>query len=166
MNKPVFNSRDFRTVLGCYPTGVCIVTAIGENNRRLALVVGSFTSISLDPPLVGFFPDKQSSTWPAIEQVGRFCVNVLSVRQLDVCRRFAVRNTDKFGGLSHDISPSGQPLLSDAIAWIDCVIDRVIEVGDHWLVVGDVQSLGIQNAHSPLLFCRGGYHDVVALEGG
>ena len=111
MTDVALDTRKFRDVLGSYPTGVCVVTARDAEGRRLGLVVGSFTSISLDPPLVGFFPDKRSQTWPAIEQVGRFCVNVLGSHQLDLCRRFSAKGDDKFGDLAHGASPSGQPLL-------------------------------------------------------
>jgi len=158
-----FDARAFRDVLGAYPTGVCVVTARNAEGRRFGLVVGSFTSISLDPPLVGFFPDKRSQTWPAIEQTGRFCVNVLGSHQLDLCRRFSARGDDKFGDLAHGASPAGQPLLDDALAWIDCSIERVVEIGDHWLVVGAVEALGTQGDRGPLLFFRGGYHDAVQL---
>src|SRR3546814_16617268 len=72
--------RHFRNVLGCYPTGVCVVTASHEGARH-AMVVGSFTSISLDPPLVGFFPDKKSSSWPQIAATGHFCANILAADQ-------------------------------------------------------------------------------------
>jgi len=157
------DARKFRDVLGCYPTGVCVVTAQDVEGRRLGLVVGSFTSISLAPPLVGFFPDKRSQTWPAIEKAGRFCVNVLGSHQLDLCRRFSAKGDDKFGDLACSLSPSGQPLLSDALAWIDCSIERVVEIGDHWLVVGAVEALGTQGNQTPLLFFRGGYHDAVQL---
>jgi flavin reductase (DIM6/NTAB) family NADH-FMN oxidoreductase RutF len=158
-----FDARAFRDVLGAYPTGVCVVTAQNAEGRRFGLVVGSFTSISLDPPLVGFFPDKRSQTWPAIAQTGRFCVNVLGSHQLDLCRRFSARGDDKFGDLAHVASPSGQPLLDDALAWIDCSIERVVEIGDHWLVVGAVEALGTTGNRGPLLFFRGGYHDAVQL---
>ncbi|WP_295634486.1 flavin reductase family protein, partial [Novosphingobium sp.] len=73
----MIDNRRFRDVLGTYPTGVCVVTAVDAEQQRHALVIGSFASISLDPPLVGFFPDKKSSTWPLIAATGRFCVNVL-----------------------------------------------------------------------------------------
>ena len=157
------DARKFRDVLGCYPTGVCVVTAQDAEGHRLGLVVGSFTSISLAPPLVGFFPDKRSQTWPAIEKAGRFCVNVLGSHQLDLCRRFSAKGDDKFGDLACSPSPSGQPLLNDALAWIDCSIERVVEIGDHWLVVGAVEALGTQGNQTPLLFFRGGYHDAVQL---
>lgn len=160
----MIEARQFRDVLGSYPTGVCVITAIGDDGARHGLVVGSFTSISLDPPLVGFFPDKRSTTWARIEPTGRFCVNVLGSDQLDLCRRFASRAEDKFAELAHGHSPSGLPLLDDAVAWIDCAIERVVEVGDHWLVVGAVEALGHREAGAPLLFFRGGYHDLAKLD--
>lgn len=159
----MIDPRQFRDVLGCYPTGVSVVTAQGADGERHGLVVGSFTSISLDPPLVGFFPDKRSGTWPRIEATGRFCVNVLGSHQTALCRHFAARGLNKFADVAHGHSASGQPLLDDAVAWIDCAIDRVIEVGDHWLVVGAVESLGRREEGSPLLFYRGGYHDLAML---
>ena len=159
----MIDSALFRSVLGAYPTGVCVITAVDADGARHGLVVGSFTSISLDPPLVGFFPDKRSGTWPKIEGAGRFCVNVLGADQLDLCRRFAARADDKFAELAHGHTPSGQPLLDDAIAWIECAIERVVEVGDHWLVVGAVEALGKRDEGTPLMFFRGQYHDLADL---
>lgn len=153
----------FRSVLGTYPTGVVVITAIGDDGARHGLVVGSFTSISLDPPLVGFFPDRRSRSWAAIADIGRFCVNVLGSDQLDLCRRFAARADDKFADLAHGVTPSGQPLLENAIAWIDCAIERVEGVGDHYLVVGAVEALGRREAGTPLMFFRGQYHDLAEL---
>lgn len=153
----------FRTVLGTYPTGVCVVTATGADGARHALVVGSFSSISLDPPLVGFFPDKRSTSWPQIAATGRFCVNVLGAGQLELCKRFAARGADKFADLAHGHSPSGQPLLDDAIAWIDCTVERVEDIGDHYLVVGAVEALDRRDEGNPLVFFRGQYHDLTGL---
>jgi flavin reductase (DIM6/NTAB) family NADH-FMN oxidoreductase RutF len=160
-----FDALEFRKVLGHYPTGVCVVTTRDEAGNKSGLVVGSFTSISLDPPLVGFFPTKESRTWLRIERAGRFCVNVLSSDQLDLCRRFTGRSDDKFSGLMHGSSPSGMPLLDGIMAWIDCSIQRVVELGDHLLVVGRVEALGKSDDEgSPLLFHKGGYHGTVAME--
>ncbi len=155
----------FRSVLGAWPTGVCVITSVDAEGRRHGLVVGSFSSISLDPPLVGFFPDKRSSTWPSIALTGRFCVNVLGADQLELCKRFAARADDKFAELAHGHSPSGLPVLDDAIAWIDCRIERVEDIGDHLLVVGEVEALARREEGTPLLFFRGQYHDVTGLPG-
>ncbi|MDF8331572.1 flavin reductase family protein [Novosphingobium cyanobacteriorum] len=159
----MIDSAHFRSVLGAYPTGVSVITAANPAGERHGLVVGSFTSISLDPPLVGFFPDKRSRSWSFIESVGRFCVNVLGADQLELCRRFASRADDKFAELAHGHTPSGQPLLENAIAWIDCSIDKVVDVGDHWLVVGAVEALDKRADGTPLMFFRGQYHDLANL---
>jgi flavin reductase (DIM6/NTAB) family NADH-FMN oxidoreductase RutF len=162
----MIDPRHFRTVLGAYPTGVCVITSVDAQGARTGLVVGSFTSISLDPPLVGFFPDKRSSSWPRIAATGRFCVNVLGADQLDLCRHFASRADDKFAELAHGHSPSGLPLLDNALAWIDCSIERVDDVGDHFLVVGAVEAMDARMEGTPLLFFRGQYHDAVEIAQG
>jgi 3-hydroxy-9,10-secoandrosta-1,3,5(10)-triene-9,17-dione monooxygenase reductase component len=152
----------FREVLGGYPTGVCVITS-ADAKSRYAMVVGSFTSISLEPPMVGFFPDKSSTSWPKIEGTGRFCVNVLGKDQLDHCRHFASKREDKFEGRSHSPSPGGLPMLDDAIAWIECDIAQVTEIGDHLLVVGAVSALDRRDNGDPLLFFSGAYHGLQPL---
>jgi flavin reductase (DIM6/NTAB) family NADH-FMN oxidoreductase RutF len=150
----------FRSVLSVYPTGVCVVAAQAPGGRAHAMVVGSFSSISLDPPLVGFFPAKSSSSWPEIGKVGRFCVNVLGSDQIDYCQRFATSSPDKFLGLSHRSSPNGQPILDDVLAWMDCTTDSIHEIGDHLLVVGRIEELEKERNALPLLFFSGGYHKI------
>src|SRR5438093_9876778 len=98
------------------------------------MAVGSFTSVSLDPPLVAFFPDRKSSSWPRIEQAGRFCVNVLASDQQELCNRFAAKGADKFEGLSYRLSANGSPVLEDVVAWIDCNLYAVSDDGDHYTV--------------------------------
>lgn len=162
------DSRFFREVLSSYPTGVCVITAQGPDGDKYGLVVGSFTSISLDPPLVGFFPGKRSRSWAGIERVGRFCVNILGAHQSDVSRRFSTEYDDRFVDLEHGRSPAGMPLLEGTLGWIDCRVERVVEVGDHWFVVGAVDALGPGTDDSPLMFFRGEYHDLteINLSGG
>src|SRR5687767_9052427 len=94
-----FDSARFRQVLGRFPTGVVVVTGIDPHGRPAGMAVGSFTSVSLVPPLLAFFPDKGSSSFPKIRASGSFCVNVLSASQEPVCRAFATKGADKFAGL-------------------------------------------------------------------
>ena len=149
--------RYFRTVLGHYPTGVCVITGLNPNGQASGLVVGSFTSVSLDPPLVAFFPDRKSTTWPLLKESGHFCVNVLAEDQLDLCKQFARSGGDKFTGVSHYHSERGIPILDDIVAHIECVLDKEIETGDHTIVLGRVLSLATVRAANPLLFLKGGY---------
>lgn len=159
---PAIVPERFRKVLGGYPTGVCVITS-ADAESRYGMVVGTFTSISLDPPLVGFFPDKSSTSWPKIERTGRFCVNVLSAGQLDECKHFASKLEDKFEGRSHASSPGNLPLLDAAIAWIECDISQVNEIGDHLLVVGAVTAMDRLVDGEPLLFFGGSYHGLQPL---
>lgn len=152
-----FDNATFRRVLGHYPTGVCVVTAVEADGTPIGMVVGSFTSVSLDPPLVAFFPDRKSSSWPRIEKVGKFCVNVLAADQQDLCRRFATPGTDKFAGVTHRTSANGSPILDGVVAWIDCDLDVVHEAGDHFIVLGRVVALEVEGPGAPLLFLRGAY---------
>jgi flavin reductase (DIM6/NTAB) family NADH-FMN oxidoreductase RutF/DNA-binding IclR family transcriptional regulator len=147
----------FRQVLGQYPTGVCVITARPPDGPPAGLAVGSFTSVSLDPPMVAFLPDKGSSSWPKIERAGCFCVNILSAEQEDVCRRFAMKVEDKFEGLPHRPAASGSPIIDDVVAWIDCDIESVHDAGDHYIVLGLVRELQIESPSLPLLFFQGGY---------
>ena len=149
--------RWFRQVLGQYPTGVCVVTAMQPDGTRAGFAVGSFTSVSLDPPLVAFFPDKRSTTWPKIERAGRFCVNILGEDHEHLVRRFAAKAADKFEGLETRTAGSGSPILDGVVAWIDCDLDSVQEAGDHYIVVGRVRELDLEGASLPLLFFQGGY---------
>lgn len=147
----------FRQVLGHYPTGVCVVTALTADGEPCGLLVGSFTSVSLDPPLVGFFPDKRSSSWPLIEQAGHFCVNVLASDQTELCRQISKSGAEKFAGVDYELSAHNLPILAGATVSIECRLHSVIEAGDHWLVLGRVLGLEARRDATPMLFFRGQY---------
>lgn len=151
-----FDDARYRTVLGHFPTGVTVITA-APDGVPVGMAVGSFSSVSLDPPLVAFFAGKGSSSWPKIEAAGSFCVNILAEAQEDLCRRFASKEEDKFAGLGWTTTASGSPLIGEVLAWIDCDIDSVTEAGDHWCVMGRVRDLGVGTDGGPLVFFRGGY---------
>ena len=157
----VIDSATFRRVLGHYPTGVCVVTAVDPQGGAVGMVVGSFTSVSLDPPLVAFFPDKSSATWPRIERAGRFCVNVLASDQQELCNRFAAKGANKFVGLTYQLSANGSPVLDDVVAWIDCNLYAVYEAGDHFIALGEVVELETVRADRPLRFFQGKYGEFV-----
>jgi 3-hydroxy-9,10-secoandrosta-1,3,5(10)-triene-9,17-dione monooxygenase reductase component len=154
----------FRQVLGHLPTGVTVVATV-EGGHPVGLAVGSFFSVSLEPPLVGFCVATNSSTWPAIERTSRFAVSVLADDQVDVCLRLATKASDKFEGLAWSPCPvTGSPLVDGAVAHIDCGLEQVHSGGDHWIVVGRVGYLALHRSESgPLLFCRGGYGSLQAL---
>ncbi|MCR2793477.1 flavin reductase [Microbacterium sp. zg.Y625] len=143
--------------MGHFPTGVCVVTAVDADGTPVGMAVGSFTSVSLDPPLVAFLPDRSSTTFPRIREAASFCVNVLSADQEPVCRTFASRGADKFATVGWRPAPSGAPILDGVVAWIDCRPDTLHEAGDHFICVGRVTDLAVENPTLPLLFFQGGY---------
>jgi 3-hydroxy-9,10-secoandrosta-1,3,5(10)-triene-9,17-dione monooxygenase reductase component len=157
VSETTIDPATFRAVLGSYPTGVVAITASGADGAPIGMVIGSFTSVSLDPPLVGFLPGKNSTTWPLIEAAGGFCVNVLASDQMEACRQLAGKGPDKFAGLNVALSDHGHPVIADSIARIDCVLDSVIDAGDHWFVLGKVLSLESSRDDDPMLFYRGRY---------
>lgn len=152
-----FDSSRFRQVLGHFPTGVTVVTGALDGVPH-GLTIGSFSSVSLDPPLVGFFAMHGSPSWQAIQRAGAFCVNVLGHDQGDVCWRFATTNDEgKYDGIGWRPAASGSPILDGVIAWIDCTIEHVYEMGDHQFVLGRVGDLDSWDGPepAPLLFFRG-----------
>lgn len=150
------SSRKFRDVLGRFCTGVTVVTSV-SNGQPVGMTCQSFSSVSLDPPLVLFCPSKSSHAWPQMQRAGFFCVNLLSHDQLDLSNTFAKKGVDKFAGVSWRSSATGAPLLDGVLGWVDCTIYAVHEAGDHYVVIGRVMDLGVEEAPHPLLFYRGRY---------
>ncbi|MEW2624097.1 flavin reductase [Streptomyces sp. NPDC048106] len=157
--RPTAQELGFREVLGHYPTGVVVVTAIDVTGRPTGMTIGSFTSVSLDPPLIAFLPGRRSGTFARMREAPAFCVNVLAADQEDLCRRFATGGTgaDRFAGVDWAPAPSGAPVLDGAVAWIDCGYHKVTEAGDHYVVLGRVNTLRVARPTRPLLFFQGGY---------
>lgn len=146
----------YRQVLGHFATGVTVVTA-ADAGEPAGLAVNSFTSVSLDPPLVAFCVSHTSATWERIRAVGTFCVNILNENQEHLARIFATRDPHKFKGIGWQPAPSGAPILADALAWVDCTVEAVHPAGDHSIVVGRVHGLDVSREGQPLVFYRGGY---------
>lgn len=151
------DARSFRNVLGKYPTGVVIVAANAPSGP-VGMAVNSFTSVSLDPPLVAFCPMVTSATWASIKPVGAFAVSTLGAHHEDVSRLFAQRGVDKFAQHEWTMSPNGHPVLSDSLAWIDTTIESVRSAGDHEIVIARAHVWSEAASGRPLVFFGGGYH--------
>jgi 3-hydroxy-9,10-secoandrosta-1,3,5(10)-triene-9,17-dione monooxygenase reductase component len=147
----------YRTVLGHFATGVTLITAM-DGDEPVGMACNSFTSVSLDPPLVLFCAAKASSTWPKIQPAQRFAANILSEDDEELCRLFATKGADRFKHIAwSDESRTGSPLIHDALAFVDCETVAEHDAGDHVIVVGRVVELGYASEGKPLLFYRGGY---------
>lgn len=154
-----FDVARFRQVLGHYPTGVTVVTGMA-GREPVGLAVGSFFSVSLIPPLVGFCVARRSTSWPRLRKSGHFCANILAADQEAACRVFASSGADKFRGLGWKQAESGSPILNDVLAWIDCRIESASDAGDHEVVIGRVEALDVAREVHPLVFFRSGYHSL------
>ena len=146
----------YRKVLGRYPTGVTLVTGMGDG-EPLAMVIGSCVSVSMDPPLVGFLPGRDSQTWPLIQASGSFCINVLSDAQEDLSNAFFRKDGDPWEGTGWVPAASGSPAIPSCLASIDCSIHEVVDAGDHLFVMGLITGLSHVDEGSPLVFLGGRY---------
>jgi flavin reductase (DIM6/NTAB) family NADH-FMN oxidoreductase RutF len=146
----------FRQVLGHFPSGVTVVTTANEG-RLAGLTVSSFSSLSLRPPLVLVCIDHRAGSHDAIAAAGKFAVNILAEGQEYLSRRFASDESEKFTVGTYELSPLGLPLLTGALAQIECSLHSALPGGDHTIFVGEVQAARCRDAR-PLLYYRSGYH--------
>lgn len=161
-----FDRAEFRRVMGHYPTGVTVVTAACGDGPA-GLVIGSFTSVSLDPPLVSFCLDRGSASGARMRSADNFCVNVLAEDQVGLCAVFSGRSGDRFSGLPTRAESTGAPVIEGCLAWIDCRLRAIHPAGDHYIMIGEVAALSAADAggpdaggpadRSPLVFLRGAY---------
>lgn len=148
--------RAFRAALARYATGVTVVTTRAANGP-LGITVNSFTSVSLDPPLVLWCPARNSARFEAFTVASHYAIHVLGAGQVDLCHRFS-RSGDDFRNLALAETPEGQPLLPDCIARFDCVAEAAHDGGDHAILVGRVLRAATHPG-DPLLFWDGRYGD-------
>ncbi|MBA4024012.1 MAG: flavin reductase [Gordonia sp.] len=152
-----FDSREMRDIMGHFATGVVAITGVDrETDAPVGLAANSFTSVSLDPPLIAFCVARTSSSWPRIRTAERYVVNILSDAQEGVCHSLAARGGDKFANLSWSPSPSGAPVLENGLAWLEVELDAEHDAGDHIIVVSRVRHIHVSE-HSPLIFYKGKY---------
>ncbi len=152
-----FDVESFKRVMGCFATGVAIVSSI-EDAVPVGFTCQSVVSLSLDPPLIALAPAKSSTSWPRIARAGSFCVSVLSEGQAELARRFAVSGGDKFTGVEWSPGATGAPVIAGSLAWVDCHLELIHDAGDHEIVMGRVVEMGEGEAGGlPLLYFRSSY---------
>jgi 3-hydroxy-9,10-secoandrosta-1,3,5(10)-triene-9,17-dione monooxygenase reductase component len=151
--------RAFRDALGRYATGVAFITAASDGEPS-GLIVNSLTSVSLEPPLVSFCPSRTSLTWSRMRRAGRFGVNVLGQRDEHFAKRATPADANRFADLNWELGRGGTPLLTDALATLECQIVAEHPTGDHWIVVGQVDHLRISPIDDPLIFFAGAFRTV------
>lgn len=148
--------RRLRHVLGHFATGLTVITAATKDGPA-GLTCQSFSSLSLEPALVTFSPARTSTSWPLLREAGRFTVNILPAEHQHLAAQFARSGGDKFAGVGHSPSPLGNPVLDQALAWVDCELHQEYDGGDHTIVVAAVRALSARADAEPLLFYKGDY---------
>lgn len=149
---------EFRRALSAFPTGVMAVCGLVEG-RPAGMVVNSFTSISLEPPLVAISAARTSSTWPALSG-GRLGLSVLSADQEAVCRQLSSRNGDRFAEAGWHATSDGAVLIRDAALWLECDVRSVFDGGDHEIVVMEVLHVNEFPDVDPLVFHQSRFHAI------
>ena len=151
------NPEDLRAMLRRHVAGVAVVTTLTPDGAPIGLTVNSFTSVSLDPPLVSFCVANTASARPALERASRFAVTVLGADQAALASRFATSGVDRFAGVEWLRGTDGLPRLPGGLTWLSCVKEIEHPAGDHVIVIGRVHDLEVAHAGGPLVFFRGGY---------
>ena len=164
MSEHGFDEREFRNALGCFATGVCVVTTRRPEGKREGLTVNSFSSVSLAPPVVLWNLWRRAPSAPAFQDAEFFAINVLAVDQREMSQRFANPALDKFAGIEDRISEGigGVPLLDGVVARFECRTQFQSDGGDHIVLFGLVERFEHWD-RAPLLYHRG-RHAALALE--
>jgi 3-hydroxy-9,10-secoandrosta-1,3,5(10)-triene-9,17-dione monooxygenase reductase component len=150
------DARSFRDALGRFATGVAFVTA-APDGEPAGLIVNSLTSVSLEPPLVSFCPSRRSLTWSRMRRARRLGVNVLGRQHERFARHATAPGADRFAGVDWELGRGNVPLLTDALATLECEIVGEHPAGDHWIVVGQVHNTCISPIADPLVFFAGAF---------
>jgi flavin reductase (DIM6/NTAB) family NADH-FMN oxidoreductase RutF len=155
------DARDFRTALGTFPTGVCLITTLGPDGQRAGLTVNSFSSVSLDPPMVLWSLARTATSAPVFRDAEYFAINVLAATDAALASHFARSGADKFSAFAERFTPGlgGAPVLEGAVATFECHSRHRYYGGDHIIVIGVVERYK-HTGLPPLVFHRGHYAEL------
>lgn len=151
-----------RRALGRFATGVAVVTTCGDDGKLEGVTSNSFSSVSLDPPLVLWSLALRAASFEAFARASCFAVNVLGAEQVHLSRHFATPHADKFLGIACHTGRGGCPIIAGAIAQFECQTQTIVDGGDHAIIIGMVMSATI-NEGEPLIFADSGYHQPMGL---
>src|SRR5450830_716122 len=155
---PNFSQPEFRTALGMFATGVTIVTARTAEGELVGLTANSFNSVSLDPPLVLWSLARAAASMLAFSTGSHYAIKILGADQIDLAKRFAAKDVDRFAGVEFIDGVGGAPLLAGAAATFECFNRSRYSEGDHVIFVGEVERCSHRAGASPLLFHGGKFY--------
>ena len=151
-----FDTREFRTALSGFSTGVTIVTTVAEDGEKIGMTASSFNSVSTDPPLILWSVTKTARSASVFRDAKYFAVHVLASDQVDLSNKFAQRGANKFADVDFTQDANGVPIINGSVARFDCTSWAVHEGGDHWVIIGEVEGIARENKES-LVFSDGSY---------
>ncbi|WP_174364329.1 flavin reductase [uncultured Caballeronia sp.] len=157
------DTQDYRNFFGQLPTGVTAIVAKASSGP-VGLVVGTFSSVSLDPPLISFMVTKGSRSWAAVRAEGRFTANILASDQRRLSQTLSGWSVDKFRNVMFDEGKAH--ILRGCLAWADCIFEREVEAGDHTIVLATPCELAVERDTKPLVFFQRAYHRTLSVEDG
>jgi len=152
-----FTEQDFKLCLGSFATGVTVVTTIDASFEPQGVTVSSFSSLSLEPPMVAFNLGKESYLHSKLLNSDVFAINILSNKQASISRQFAAHAGDKWSGIKYELGTHGCPILDGTLSYIECMTDNIYDGGDHSIITGKVVNLHVAEGVEPLLHYRGKY---------
>ena len=160
---PAFSPKEFRSALGMFATGVTIVTAMTPDGKPIGLTANSFNSVSLDPPLVLWSLASMAASLPAFSTGSHYAIHILAAEQKALAERFALKGTDRWGGVEFTRGTGDAPLISGALATFECFNRSRYEEGDHVIFVGEVERCTWRPGAAPLLFHGGRFYTELPL---
>jgi flavin reductase (DIM6/NTAB) family NADH-FMN oxidoreductase RutF len=155
-----FDGRELRNALGRFATGVCLITTVGDDNKALAMTANSFSSVSLDPPLILWCLQNNSDVFEAFASPRHFAINILAAEQQDLSNQYAKKDHHELDAAHYRDGKYGTPIIRNALVNFECELEATHEGGDHLIIVGRVRDMYQRPSGSPLLFFAGGYRDI------
>lgn len=140
-----------RGTFGCFPSGVTAICAMVDG-APMGIVASSFTSVSMEPPLVSVCMGSTSATWPLLRTAAGFGINVLAEGQGALCRQLAAKDTDRFADVEFEVTSGGAIVMTDSATWLECSIHSEVEAGDHSIVVFEIHEVSRRPHKLPLVF--------------
>lgn len=155
-----FDGRDLRNALGRFATGVCLITTVTEEGVPMALTANSFSSVSLDPPLVLWNLQDSSDVYDVFATPPHFGINVLALEQQDLSNQYAKKGQHEIDAAHFSAGKHGAPIIQGALVSFECELEATYPGGDHLIIVGRVLDMTERPSGDPLLFFAGGYREL------
>jgi flavin reductase (DIM6/NTAB) family NADH-FMN oxidoreductase RutF len=162
MREPTIDSRTFRDAMGCFATGVTVISTCSRSGEPLGVTVNSFSSVSLDPPLILYSLARTASRFDDYVAAKSFVVNVLDEAHRPISNRFATKGVSLWDEVAYETWDTGCPVLADALAAFECATEAIHDGGDHVIIVGRVTRVHHRSGGEPLLYYRGAYGRIAA----